>query len=277
MTDDIPFYDFGGDGPVLHFAHANAYPPGCYRQFIAPFLAHQHVLAVCHRPLWPGSSPAELQGDWRVIADDLIRFFDQQGLKNVIGVGHSLGAVATMYAAVQRPSLFRALVLIEPVFLLPEILQLAAAHPERTEELPLVQGALRRRSRWPSRQAAFDRFRSKAIFARWSDEALWDYVHSALHEEGNEVALTFSASWEACIYATPPQAVWDTLPQVSQPTLALRAADSDTLYPAAWRLWQDKQPQATFVQIEDTGHMLTMERPYPVAETVLNWLQEVRD
>jgi hypothetical protein len=29
--------------------------------------------------------------------------------------------------------------------------------------------------------------------------------------------------------------------------------------------------------MENVGHMLTMERPLPVAETILNWLQEVRD
>jgi pimeloyl-ACP methyl ester carboxylesterase len=218
-----------------------------------------------------------LQDDWHLIADDLIHLFDKHGWEQVIGMGHSLGAVATMYAAVKRPSLFRALVLIDPVFLLPEILRLAATYPERANDLPLVQGAQRRRTRWPSRQAAFDRFRSKAIFARWSDEALWDYVNHALREEGDEVVLAFPADWEARIYAIPPQAVWETLPQIIQPTLALRAADSDTIYPAAWQLWQQKQPQATFIEIENVGHMLTMERPLPVAETILNWLQEVRD
>lgn len=273
MAHSILYHDFGGDGPILHFAHANAYPPACYRQFITPFLPHYQVQAICHRPLWPGSDPADLQGDWQVIADDLIAFFEQQGWENVIGVGHSLGAVATLYAAVKRPSLFRALVLIEPVFLPPQILQVAAAHPERAAEMPLVQSAMRRRNRWPTRQAAFDRFRKKQVFARWSNEALWDYVNLALQEAGDEVTLVFPREWEAHIYANPPQAVWDILPQVTQPTLALRAAETDTIFPQAWALWQEKQPGATFQQIENAGHMLTMERPLPVAKVILNWLE----
>jgi len=275
LAATIPFHDFGGDGPLLHFAHANAYPPACYRQFIDPFLTHYRVQSICHRPLWPTSDPADLQGDWQIIADDLIDFLEQQGWENVIGMGHSLGAVATMYAAVKRPSLFRALVLIEPVLLPPPVLQLAAAHPERAAEMPLVQSAVRRRNRWPSRQAAYQRFREKSVFARWSDEALWDYVNHALRKEGDELVLAFPREWEAQIYATPPQAVWDTLPQVSQPTLGLRGAETDTIFPEAWQMWQEKQSQATFQQIEGVGHMLTMERPLLAAETILNWLRKL--
>jgi pimeloyl-ACP methyl ester carboxylesterase len=277
VTDQIPFDDFGGEGPPLHFAHANAYPPGSYRQFLAPFLPHYQVKAVRHRPLWPGSDPAELQGDWHLVADDLSRFLAQQGWQGVIGVGHSLGAVATLYAAAKRPFLFRAIILLDPVFLLPDVLRAAAAYPERAHEFPMVVGALRRRERWPDRQDAFNRFREKAVFGRWSDEVLWDYVNSGLRQEGDEVTLVYSRLWEAQFYATPPQAVWETLPQVQTPTLAIRAAESDTLYPAAWALWQEKQPGATFVEVPDVGHMLTMERPLTVAQIILDWLEGIGD
>lgn len=272
MTFQIPFIDFGGAGPLLHFAHANAYPPGCYRQFIEALMPHYRVLAIEQRPLWPHSRPEELDS-WELLADDLIRFFEQEGPENVIGVGHSLGGVATLYAAVKRPSLFRQLILIEPVFLMPELLKMAAANPDAAYQMPLVQGALRRRDRWPSRQDAFERFRPKPVFRRFSDEALWDYVNHAACEDGSgEFVLAFPREWEARIYAHPPQHVWEHLPQVTQPTLAIRAAESDTVVPAAWQLWQELQPAATFVEIPDTGHMLTMERPSLVAQTILHHL-----
>ena len=76
MMPQIPFLDFGGDGPLLHFAHANAYPPACYQQMIAPLLPHYHVIGVQNRPLWPGCQPEELTS-WEMLADDLIRFLDQ--------------------------------------------------------------------------------------------------------------------------------------------------------------------------------------------------------
>ena len=53
----IPFQNFGGQGEVLHFAHANAYPPGCYQQLLKPFQKHFQVIAMHQRPLWPESEP----------------------------------------------------------------------------------------------------------------------------------------------------------------------------------------------------------------------------
>ena len=269
----IPFVDFGGSGSLLHFAHANAYPPACYQQFIEPFLPNYHVLAMKQRPLWPHSNPDELTS-WQDFTDDLIQFFDQEGLRDVIGMGHSLGAVATMYAAVQRPDLFRAVVLIEPVFLPPQILKMAVAFPEKASEQPSVLRALNRRNRWDSRQAAFDRFREKSVFARWSDEVLWDYVNNGTHEEDGEFVLTYPREWESRVYGKPPLSVWERIPQITQPTLALRATETDTLYPEPWQLWQELQPAATFVEMEGVGHMLTMERPLLVAETIQTWLKE---
>jgi pimeloyl-ACP methyl ester carboxylesterase len=189
-------------------------------------------------------------------------------------MGHSLGAVATMYAAMQRPERFRAIVLIEPVFLPPQILQMAAAFPDKAAEQPFVLRALNRRNRWDSRQAAFDRFREKAIFARWSDEALWDYVNNGIHEENGDFVLTYPREWESRVYARPPLAVWDRIPQITVPTLAIRATETDTLFPDPWQLWQELQPAATFIEMEDVGHMLPMERPLRVAETIQHWLKE---
>jgi pimeloyl-ACP methyl ester carboxylesterase len=263
----IPFEDHGGRGPALHFAHANAYPPGSYRRFLTLLAESFQVTAVHHRPLWPGSDPATLES-WHDIANDLIAFFDQRKMAGAVGVGHSLGGVVTMMASLKRPELFRLLILIDPVFLPPPALELfSGPHgPFSAEEQPLVQGALKRRNEWPSRQAAFERFRAKGVFSRLSDEVLWDYVRHGTRETGDgRVELAYSAAWEARIYALPPTDVWHLIPQVSHPMLAIRGAESDTLLPEAWALWQQLQPQATFVEVADSGHLLPMERPEVVA------------
>ena len=164
-----------GQGPLLHFAHANAYPPGVYRQFLACLSAGYRVLAMEQRPLWPGEQPEQLHS-WHPLACDLIDFLEARGAREIIGMGHSLGAVVTMVAAIRRPDLFRQLVLVDPVFLAPEILSMAAAHPEQAFETPLVQIARKRRNRWPSREAAFAHLREKEVFQHFSDAALRDYV-----------------------------------------------------------------------------------------------------
>jgi len=276
LRDLIPFDEFGSyvqdQRPVLHFAHPNAYPPACFRQFLTPFFADYRVLAVHHRPLWPNSQPEELRS-WQQIADDLICFLEQQSVSDVIGVGHSLGAVATLFAAQRRPSLFRALVLIEPILLPPAVLQALAADPDLIEDMPLLQMTRGRRQQWPDRQTAFDHFRARSAFQRWSDDALWDFIEHGLceDEETGGVRLVYTREWEARFYARPPLEVWDVLPQVNQPTLAIRGVDSDSLFPEAWALWQILQPQTTFVEILDAGHMVTMERPREVAYVVKDW------
>ncbi len=280
----IPYTDFAGHGPTLHFSHPNAYTPGSFRPFLAPLTAHFHVLAAHHRPLWhlsPGYGAADapdgfIDWTWDAIADDLLRFLDEQKLEQIIGVGHSLGAVATMMAARKEPQRFRALALIEPVFLPPHVLQAIRAHPKLAAERPFVLGALRRRDRWPSRADAFARFREKPVFARWSDEALWEYVNDGLHEDPTtgEVVLSYPREWEARFYARPPTNVWDELPALAHPTLAIRATESDTLYPDAWALWQTLQPSATFVEMDGVGHMLTAEAPEDVAGVVIHWLED---
>ncbi len=268
----IPFYDFGGNGPLLHFAHSNGYPPACFRQMLEPLTKEYHVIGICLRPLWPDSQPQEM-GSWQMLSDDLHQFFEQQEFEQVIGVGHSLGAVATMKTAWRYPSLFRALVLIEPVFMPPEILNIFSAHPEAAKQSPLYKKTIKRRTTWSDRQSAFDHFRPKSVFQRWSDEALRDYVDHALHDTGQgSVGLTYPREWEAHIYTQFPQSIWQEIPQVSQPTLAIRGVESDTLFPQAWQLWQEKQPQAQFIEIPDAGHMVPMERPQKVVEIISDFL-----
>ena len=269
--ETIPFIDIGGTGDLIHFAHANAYPPACYRAFLEPLTAHYRVLAMEQRPLWPHSIPAEMI-NWQVAADDLITFLDQQGVEGVIGMGHSLGAVATMFAALKRPSLFSRLILIEPVFLPPEFLQLAANKPELASLTPLVQGALRRRNQWPTRQAAFDRFRAKTVFSRWSDAVLWQYVNNALIANADGFTLRYRREWEAQFYATPPLTVWEDIPRIQQPTFGIRGAETDTIFPDAWQLWQKLQPDAAFLQVERAGHMVPMERPLFLANAITDYL-----
>ncbi len=271
----IPFIEVGQQAETIHFAHANAYPPATYRQFLARLGERYRVLAVEHRPMWDRSDPWVTLTSWRPIAADLIDFLDQQGLSNIIGIGHSLGAVATFYAALQRPDLFCKLILIEPVFLPSHFI--ARMDEIDLHDIPMVAGALRRGNRWESRDALFERYRDKKVFARFSDEALWDFVNFGTKEIDGGIELAYPPQWEARFYAMPPRDVWTLLPQLTRPTLAIRAEESDTLYPTAWQSWQKKQPSATFVEMQSVGHLLTHEEPQKLAEAILCWLEENKD
>ena len=272
MVDKIPYIDFGGEGPNLHFAHSNGFPPASFRQMLLSLTENFHVTAMFFRPLWPGSRP-EAFTSWELLNEDLIQFMAQQDFEQIIGVGHSLGAVTTMKTAVKNPALFRALVLIEPVFLPPEFLKILAKNQELAKQNPLYPKTLVRRNTWPNRQDAFEHFREKPVFRRLSDDALWDYINDGFQDtEDGQVTLTYRREWEAQIYATLTSSVWQEIPQLTQPTLAIRGSDSDTLMPQAWQFWQELQPQAQFAEIPDAGHLVPMERPAAVAAQIFDFL-----
>ena len=275
--DPIPIIDFGGDGPPLHFAHANAYPPQCYRQLLEALRDHYHVWAMEQRPLWPAQAPQALDA-WRVFAGDLVRALAQHGGQPFIGAGHSLGAVVTMIAACERPDLFSALVLIEPVLLPPALLEMARTYPQQARNIPLARRARNRRNRWPSRCRAFEHYRQKPVFERFSDEALWDYVNGGLVESPDgAVTLRFPREWEASIYGQPPLDIWEIIPRIATPSLAIRGVHSDTVGDESWQRWQEQQPTAHFVEIAESGHLAPLERPDTVGQITREFLQDVLD
>ncbi|MCK5920787.1 MAG: alpha/beta hydrolase [Methylococcales bacterium] len=281
IMKEIPFEVYGSaENPPLIFAHANGYPPGAYRQFLTALGTRYHVLAMHHRPLWSDADPQTLL-HWRELAHDLQRFVAQRGLSQqaLPMVGHSLGAVAMVYAALisdeattpSSAATIQSLTLIEPIFLPPFILKMIA---DGSGQLPLVDTALRRKNRWPNREIAFSRFRRKSVFKRLTDEALWDYVNAALKEDGDGFTLAFSREWEARFYATPPTDVWEQIPKLHLPLLGIRAAETDAVFPDAWTKWQEIQPQADFVEIEAVSHLVPMEEPSQLADLILAFLHK---
>ena len=268
----IPHHNFGGNGPLIHFAHANAYPPGCFRQMLTPLTNHYQIIGMHHRALWPGSQPQQVTS-WHQFADDLIQFLQQQNLQNIIGIGHSMGAVTTMLAALKQPTLFSQLILIDPVFFPQKLIQTITTNPDLTKQNPLYQRTLNRRRHWPSPQEAFHHFRAKTPFQQWTDIALKDYIQQGMHQDQGQITLTFTPEWEAHIYSIPPLTVWQDIPHLTHPTLAIRGQTSHTLLPDAWQHWQQLQPQAQFIEIPDTGHMIPMQRPQHLAQIILNHLQ----
>lgn len=277
MNPSDLFHDFGGNGPLVHLAHANGFPPASYRllaQDLSGGSPGYYVIGLPARPLWPASRP-DSAPTWRPLADDLIQALDARGLRGIYGVGHSLGGVLTMWAAIRRPDLFRAVVLVDPVILPPAVLwamrlMRAVGLGDRQS---LVQGALRRRRAWPHRQACYEHLRGKALFARWSDEALWDYVNAGtkIGSDGR-AELVYPVEWEAHIFATTPADVWRDAPQLRVPALVIRGQHSETFRPAAQARLARLLPQAQFRVIQDAGHLVPLERPAETGAMIREFL-----
>jgi pimeloyl-ACP methyl ester carboxylesterase len=264
----VPWLDFGGRGPTLHFAHANGYPPGAYRALLEDLAGDHRVFAVSHRPLWSAGRPEAELKHWDRVAEDLIAFLDGLGGGPVIGAGHSLGATSTMFAALRRPDLFRALVLVDPVFVTPAAAAFLALAPRSAvNRVPVVGAALRRREAFASVDEAFDYYRRKPVFEGLSDAALRDYVEAALRPDGQGLRLAYPREWEAQLYRTVPW-VWHRLGGVTMPVLGLRGARSGTLMPSSFRRWRRLQPHADLQEVPGCGHLAPLELPAEIARRI---------
>ncbi len=274
----IPFLILNGDGPPLHFAHANGYPPECYRPLLARLSAHYHITAMYQRPLWPEARPEEI-ADWHPLSDDLLRFLDEQKTGPLIGVGHSLGGIVTLRAALRQPERFQALVLIDPVLFPPAMI--AAMRLVRTLGLsyrlhPLVQGALRRRRVFESRAGLLKGYRRKSIFRYMSDASLEAYVEGLTRPRPDgQYELVYSPEWEARIYVTGvwhDTDIWRGLPKLQIPLLIIRGAETDTFWASTARLVKQKLPPAQIVTIENATHLVPLEQPEKVARIITEFL-----
>jgi pimeloyl-ACP methyl ester carboxylesterase len=278
----IPFIEHGGTGTPLHFLHANGYPPTCYEPLFALMQAQYHVFGMTLRPLWPDSKPEELC-DWNPLSDDLFRFLDEQQTGPVLGVGHSIGAIVTLRAALKQPDRFRALVLLDPVLFLPSFIlawNLARILGLGHRVHPLIPSALKRRRHFDNLDVVFRGYRKRDVFRYFSDESLRAYISGiARPKDGGGFELAYSPEWEAHIYYTGvwrDMELWRNLPNLQVPTLIIRGAETDTFLERAGELVKRRQPNVQVVTVPQSTHLVPLERPAEVFEIMQSFLKEIQ-
>jgi len=274
----IPFVALGGDNTPLHFLHANGYPPNCYGPLLKRFATKHQILGMLLRPLWPNSNPSEVR-DWHPFSQDLLRLFDERRIDSAVGVGHSIGAIVTLRAAINQPARFRALVLLDPVlfprsFILVWDLFRTIGRGYRFH--PLIKGALRRRRDFDDLDTVFKGYRKRPIFRYISDEHLRVLIDGLTEPKtGGGFKLAYSPEWEARVYATGIWRDWDlwtAIPRLEIPTLIIRGAETDTFWKSTARLVMQKNPKIKIVTLEHSTHLLPLEKPDEVYEIIESFL-----
>jgi len=278
LLSPIPSFELGGQDQPLHFLHANGYPPDCYKPFLELLQSQYQVFGMLLRPLWSNSNPDELRS-WKPLSDDLLQFLAEQPTP-VIGVGHSIGAVVTLRAALREPGRFSALILIDPVLFVPSRLIAwkffhALGLADRVH--PLIAGAKKRRRVFDDLESVFHRYRSRNVFRYMSDENLRIYIEGITRSKANGTyELVYSPEWEAQIYRTGLQDfdIWRGLPKLDVPTLFIRGAETDTFLEKAARLVKRMQPNAQVETLDKSTHLLPLERPQEVFDIMQSFLKK---
>jgi len=277
----IPYIDFGGSGTLIHFAHANGYPPACYQPLFNLLSKNFHVISMVQRPLWKNSDPNEIE-DWHPFTKDLLNFLDKQSIQSPIAIGHSMGGISSLRAAILEPDRFKALVLIDPVLFSP--LQIIGRKLIWSKDLiyrfhPLIKAARYRRRKFTDLESIFKGFRRKPVFRYMNDESLWAYIKGITvpdPEEGG-YKLFFSPEWEMRIYATGiwnDLDLWRNISKIKIPLLVIRGEETDTFLVSVANLLKKRLPSCKIISIEKTTHLVPLESPGKVNKIIVDFLQE---
>ncbi|OBZ66908.1 hypothetical protein A0H81_13258 [Grifola frondosa] len=98
--------------------------------------------------------------------------------RNLVGIGHSMGATAVLLAGTYSPNLmFSSIILVDPM-LLPPLTKWDSTGLSAT----LGGGAEKRRDIWASREEAMSIFKSKSPWKDWDPRVLRIYVEYGLRE-----------------------------------------------------------------------------------------------
>lgn len=280
-TSPIPSLDFGGNGPNLLFLHANGYPPACYRDLLSRLAGSHHVIAMAQRSLWEGSQPQDIQ-DWGSFSDDLLRFLDQIGQSApAIVVGHSLGGVVTLRAAIRNPQRFRAVILLDPVLFQPHFIvawNIARALGVTDYMHPLIPAAKNRRRKFDDLERLFDTYRRRPVFKYLDDNALRAYVEGITCAVEGGYQLCYSAEWESHIYYTSiwrDMELWRALPDLKVPVLIVRGDETDTFFESTARRVQRANPDIRVKTISQSTHLFPLEKPQEVSQLIQDFLADV--
>jgi len=263
--------------PLIHLAHANGFLPKTYQESLKPLLNDYKIISFYPRSLWVDTDPKWLK-HWSQMADDLIASLDGIKVKGIIGIGHSLGGVLTLYAAVKRPDLFSKVILIDPTMLPPKLLwQIRLMKLIGLDaRSALIKGALRRKRNWDSAKAAYEYFRGRQLFKNWSDAVVKAYVESITEPAlDGSIRLSYPPEWEARIYKTIPTDVWKSAKLIQQPTLVIRGETSNTFTEDSEKAFRKANPRVSFEVVLGAGHLVPQERPNEIGRFIRDFLQMV--
>lgn len=196
-------HDFGGDGPLLLFAHATGMHGWVWKPVADHLAGRARCVAIDLRGHGDSALPSGADLSWDGFGRDVLAAVAGLGSTEVIGIGHSLGGAALMMAELEAPGTFQRLFLYEPA-VHPDIGVDGAQSLLAARDL-MVAMATRRRATFPSRDAALANYVSKPPMAQFQAAVLAAYVRHGFadvaDEPGDAVVLKCRPEIEAGIYA----------------------------------------------------------------------------
>jgi pimeloyl-ACP methyl ester carboxylesterase len=269
---EIALLDWGGEGPLALLHHANGFCAATLDLVARPLREHYRVIGMDARGHGDSSRGTGARPyAWHEFGADLAavaRTLAKQHGRVALGLGHSFGGTSMVLAAAEEPALFDRLVLVDPVLREPR--NAIAYDPERLAHASsLVERASRRRTVFPSREAARENWRDKELFVNWVPRAFDLYLCEAMVDRTDgQVELKCAPETEAAVYAEGGLSdVWGPTAGLATPALLLWARHGD--FPrGVFEAFAARLRDAR-IQDLDAGHLVSMEEPELVVSAAL--------
>lgn len=254
-----------GGGPTVLLGHATGFCKEVWRPVVEDLAATGlgvDVTSFDQRGHGKSSSFARPL-DWWNIARDVLAVLD--GRRGVIGVGHSSGGTALTLAEILAPGSFRSLVLIEPIIPPPPF--------KRNDAEPMAVAALKRTSKFASREAAAERLLGRGAFVGWDERAFSGYLDGGLipDPEGgaDAVMLACDPADEAEFFQTLSEhRAWSHLGEVNPPVELIAGEDSESHPPRRLGLLTSRMQLVTVTWVPHANHFVPQQRPDVIAAAI---------
>ena len=292
MNDEIDLQTFATlplskitQKPVIHFAHANGMPSAVYQPFfenLAEFFTIEYIAMLGDTPDYP------VDDHWRSLTQQIIDSIkntcEKHGVTQVVGVGHSLGAMCTLQALYRAPEYFAQAVLMDPPWIYGKVSFLW--HLAKTaDRLPMMNNRLmdklspagvskHRRDVWDSREDAYDKLRYKGFFKSFDERSFQGYIEHGLHKRADgKVTLAIPKESEVAVFRTNPSWYWLTPNRAPKPPVTLIIGKESVFLKR--RFPQKIQSRLNIPYETHTGgHMFPLEHPESVSLQVLDLIKK---
>ncbi len=264
----IAMHDFGGTGSPVLLSHATGFHAHCWEPVGQSLNSLHHVVGLDHRGYGDAETVDPATMTWDQYGLDALaaaRDLYAQHNEPIIGIGHSMGGASLLMAAHSEPHLFKALFVFEPIVFPPPGPD-AGVRPES----PLPAGARKRRSRFPSFEAAIENFAAKPPMAAFNSVAREAYVrHGFKTTADGDIELKCLPEHEARTYETGGiSAAWDSLPSITTPVWVL-SGEIAPFQPSTFAITvAERIPGSTYVRWDEVGHFGPLEKPELIAQYV---------
>jgi pimeloyl-ACP methyl ester carboxylesterase len=261
----LALHEHGGEGRPTLFAHATGFHGAVWEPMAASLGDGFERWAVDFRGHGASVVPPGDPLPWTAMGEDVLAVVDALAAApgTLLGVGHSMGGAALLLAEQTRPGLFAGLWLFEP------ITPPAGALPSLAGGNALADGALRRRSTFPSAAEALANYASKPPLRVARADALHAYVrHGFVAGEDGAVHLACRPADESQIYRGGGEhGAYERLGEVGCPVVV--ACGGEAFGPAAFApAVAEALPSAVLEVHPHLGHFGPLEAPSELAASV---------